>query len=107
MGDFVWLDSPGGWTAMQRWGFGCLVALALPLAARAATLDRVRSEGVLHCGAPVRPALAWPARDDSWNGLEFDLCRAIAVAVLGQDAKIDFHGYGISKTYDAVRDGPD
>jgi general L-amino acid transport system substrate-binding protein len=92
---------------MQRWILGCLITLALPLAAHAATIDRVRSEGVLHCGAPVRPGLAWPARDDSWHGLEFDMCRAIAVAVLGKEAKIDFHGYGLSKTYDAIRNGTD
>ncbi len=90
---------------MMHWRkLAWLALLALPHAAHAATLDRVRSEGVLRCGAPIRPGLAWPAQDSSWHGLTVDLCRAIAAAVLGKDAKIDFHGYALPTSADPARD---
>ena len=62
-------------------------ALALLLltttVASAATADRVRTAGVLHCGGVPRPGLAAPGADGGMAGLEVDLCRAIAAAVIG------------------------
>ncbi len=59
--------------------------------ARAGTvLDRVREAGVVRCGATVRPALAFPGADQRWQGLETDVCRAVAVAVLGSDGRSEF-----------------
>ena len=86
-----------------------LACCALPLAARAgAVLDRVRAEGVVHCGATIRPGLAFPARDGTWHGLEVDVCRAVAVAVLGQRARVEFHAYTQQdSSYDPVRRGGD
>ncbi len=88
-------------------------ALAAWLAAgRAATagdvLDRIRSEGVLRCGGEVRPGLAFPARDGSWQGLEVELCRAMATAVLGRHGRSQFHGYtDAAASFSPVRRGDD
>ena len=86
-----------------------LLAACLPFAAHAGpVLDRVRQSGIVHCGAPVRPGLAIPDRDGNWHGLDVDMCRAVAVAVLGPAAKIDFHPYAsMTRTFDAVRSGQD
>ncbi len=54
-------------------------------------LDRVRQDGVVRCGGTIRPGLAFPAPDGSWHGLEVDLCRAAALAVLGAPGRIEFH----------------
>ncbi len=49
---------------------------------------------MVRCGAAIRPGLAFPAPDRTWRGLEVDLCRAAAVAVLGTDARIEFRSAG-------------
>ena len=87
---------------------GALLALAAPQARAGAVLDRLRQEGVLHCGATIRPGLAFPAADGTWQGLEVELCRAAAVAVLGPGARIAFHGYtDVAASFEPVRQGSD
>jgi len=53
------------------------------------TLARVRAAGVLRCGIDVEEA-EYSTSDDHGNrqGFDADLCRAIAVAVLGRDAQV-------------------
>ncbi len=85
-----------------------LVLLAASAGAgRAATIDRVRDVGVLHCGGAPRPGLAAPADDGNMAGLEVDLCRAIAAAVLGDGAKIEFHPYALNQDFARLRRGDD
>jgi general L-amino acid transport system substrate-binding protein len=52
-------------------------------------LSRVRSAGVLRCGSDVEQA-EYSTSDDHGNRAAFDadLCRAVAVAVLGSNAKV-------------------
>ena len=92
---------------LRRCALACLLTLAAPLPAQAGAIERIRSEGVLHCGGVMRPGLAFPAADGAWHGLEVDFCRAVAVAVLGPQGRPEFHGYGSPRSYDAVRDGSD
>ncbi|MBM3600724.1 MAG: transporter substrate-binding domain-containing protein, partial [Alphaproteobacteria bacterium] len=68
---------------------GAAVAVLLPLAAGAATLDDVKQRGVLHCGtAPNIPGFAFT--DDKGNrvGFDIDLCRAMSAAIFGDANKI-------------------
>lgn len=89
----------------------CLLLLALvlvPVSGRAeSVLDRVRQDGVLHCAGVARPGLAFPGADGAWHGLAVDLCRAVAVAALGPDARIEFRGLYAPASFDAVRRGED
>jgi len=80
---------------------------AQTLPAAAGTLDRIRAEGTLHCGGTVRPGLAFPEPDGKLIGLEVDLCRAVATAVLGPAARVDFHPYLLPASYDTLRHGQD
>ena len=75
--------------------------------ASAGVLDRIRVEGIMHCGGTVRPGLAFPGPDGKLAGLEVDLCRAVGTAVLGPAAKIDFHPYLLPASYDPLRRGQD
>ena len=63
----------------------CMAQIA---AAHETTLARVRAVGVLRCGIDVEEA-EYSTTDDHGNREAFDadLCRAVAVAVLGKDAK--------------------
>jgi len=85
-----------------------LVALALATStASGATIDRVRAAGLLHCGGVPRPGLAFPSRDGGLVGLEVDLCRSIAAAVLGKKARIEFHPYVVGQDFERLRGGED
>ena len=80
--------------------------LLAPLFAHAApTLDQIRQHGVLRCAGVVRPGLAFPGADQAWHGLEIELCRAVAVAALGPDARIEFRGLYAPATFEALRQG--
>ncbi len=84
-----------------------LVSALGATSARAATLDRVRAAGVLHCGAAERAGFADAAEDGRVTGVGVDLCRALTIAVLGPAGQTAFHLYAAPKDYDAVRQGAD
>ena len=91
---------------------GWLLAGILAVASAApawagSVLDRVRAEGIVHCGAGERPGFAWAAADGRIAGLAVDLCRAVAIAVLGSEGRVAFQLYGATRDYDAVRGGAD
>ncbi len=83
------------------------LALCAAAPAGAATMDRVRKDGIVRCGGVIRPGLAFPAADQTWHGLEVDMCQAVAVAVLGADAKIEFHSYALDKDFARLASGAD
>ena len=75
--------------------------------AESGTLARVRADGVLRCGSAIRPGLAFPAVDHSWHGLHVELCHAVAAAVLGEGARVEFNGYALQPDFDRVRTAAD
>lgn len=71
------------------------------------TLEKVRAQGYLQCGSAVRPGLAAVDAADHWSGLEVEICRAVATAVFGADARYAYHKYESDLDYDVARDGCD
>ncbi len=67
-------------------------------------LDRIHGTGVLRCGAAARAGFA-EATAASAAGLGVELCRAVAIAVLGPDATVAVTVLESAKDYDAVRSG--
>ncbi len=74
-----------------------ILPIAVSLAALAAvnvsasTLEEVQARGVLKCG--VTPGLAGfstPNDSGKWEGLDVDLCRAVAAAVFGDAEKVEY-----------------
>ncbi len=63
----------------------------LSTAAGAATLDDVKSKGVLDCGVTTGLA-GFAAPDDSgkWQGFDVDFCRAVSAAVFGNPDKVKY-----------------
>lgn len=86
-----------------------IAASAGPVHAQPAesTIDRVRREGVLRCGSAIRPGLAFPAADQSWNGLLVDICQAVASATIGPGARIDYTGYAPGAAFGRARGADD
>ncbi len=59
------------------------------------------------CGGIVRPGLMFPGDGERWYGLDVDICRAVAAAVLGDAEKIAVHPYLHDADYAAARQGAD
>ena len=70
-----------------------------------AALARIRAAGELRCAGVLRPGLSFPAADGSWHGLDVALCRAVASAVLGPQARIAFRSLYAPSSWQALRDG--
>ena len=91
-----------------------LVACAALLGARAGcvapalagpVLDRVKASNSVACGAEERAGVAQRSEDGTVAGLAVDICRAVAVAVLGPEGRIVFTLMDSGPDFDAVRDG--
>ena len=89
----------------------CLIfatGATVPAAAQArTTLEAVRAQGFVRCAGVERPGLAAPDGNSGWTGLEVDICRAVALAVLGPSARVAYHAYESDRSFDGARDGSD
>ncbi|MEH1843301.1 MAG: hypothetical protein V7L20_32340 [Nostoc sp.] len=70
-------------------------------------IKRVKERNVVRCGSVERTGLATSADPGGWSGLNVDICRAIAAAVLGSSDRIEYHEYETPKDFDAVRNQQD
>lgn len=74
-----------------------------PGARAGSVVERVKARNTVRCGSVERPGLAHETGQGRWSGLEVDVCRAIAAAVLGSSERIEYHVYDTPKDFDAVR----
>jgi general L-amino acid transport system substrate-binding protein len=80
----------------------CLVGLCfstVPASAQS-VVERVKARGVLSCGGVARPGLA-ENDGTGWHGLEIDIGRAVAAAVLGSPDRVEFHAYATDADFAA------
>jgi general L-amino acid transport system substrate-binding protein len=92
----------------RRGVISCALSVFLLFAAplRAATVDDVKSRGRLNCG--VTQGLAgFSSADDQgkWTGLDVDFCRAVAAAVFGDGAKVNFVPLSAKQRFTALQSG--
>jgi general L-amino acid transport system substrate-binding protein len=70
------------------------------------TLQTVRERGVLLCGAsPNAPGFGAPDSRGDWQGIDPDVCRAIAAAVLGDPTKVRFTPLTSQARFAALQSG--
>jgi general L-amino acid transport system substrate-binding protein len=82
-----------------------LFALAAQ-AAHGATLDTVRQRGVVLCGTTTGFAgFSAPDAKGVWHGLDVDLCRAVAAAVLGDANKTKIVPLDAQQRFTALQSG--
>jgi len=82
------------------------LAIGLTVTAQAATLDDVKKRGTLSCG--VSTGLAGFSQKDEkgkWSGLDVDVCRAVAAAVLGDATKVQFKPLTAKERFTALQSG--
>jgi general L-amino acid transport system substrate-binding protein len=88
-----------------------LAAATVAPAHAAGVIDRIRAQGVLRCGAVERPGIAEspPAGPNagSVTGIAVDVCRALAIAVLGPNGRVSFSLYEAPHSFDPLRRGTD
>ena len=72
--------------------FGALTVAGLAAGAAAAgTLDDVKARGKLNCGVTTGlVGFAAPDANGNWDGFDVGVCRAVAAAVLGDPAAVEF-----------------
>ena len=74
--------------------------------AQAATLDDVLSKGFVQCGVSQGlPGFSNPDDKGEWRGLDVDLCRALAAAVLGDANKTKFTPLSSKERFTALTSG--
>ena len=88
---------------------GAMAAAALIGAAPAhagKTLDAIKSRGQLVCG--VNTGLAGFSQADgqgNWSGLDVDVCKAVAAAVLGDPSKVKYVPLTAQQRFTALQSG--
>ncbi len=82
------------------------LALGLSTGAQAGTLEDVQKRGSVSCG--VSTGLAGFSQKDEnggWSGLDVDVCRAVAAAVLGDAAKVQYKPLTAKERFTALQSG--
>jgi general L-amino acid transport system substrate-binding protein len=95
---------------MTKTWLGALAGLALAAlsgtAQAGATLDGVKQRGVLACGVNVGVAgFSLPDSQGVWRGMDADLCRGVAAAVLGDPNKVRFVPLTAVQRFTALQSG--
>jgi general L-amino acid transport system substrate-binding protein len=74
--------------------------------ASAATMDDVKKKGFVQCGVSQGvPGFSNPDANDNWTGIDVDVCRAVAAAVLGDATKVKFTPLTAKERFIALQSG--
>ncbi|ODS24654.1 amino acid ABC transporter substrate-binding protein [Candidatus Endobugula sertula] len=82
------------------------LAIGLTISAQAGTLEDVKKRGTLSCG--VSTGLAGFSQKDEkgvWSGLDVDVCRSVAAAVLGDASKVQYKPLTAKERFTALQSG--
>jgi len=81
-------------------------ALAMSTAAYADTMEDVISKGFIQCGVSQGlPGFSNPDESGNWTGIDVDVCRAVAAAVLGDASKVKFTPLSAKERFTALQSG--
>lgn len=92
---------------LRAFAFGLsMAALAVPTLAQADTLDIVKKRGHVECGVTTGFAgFSAPNDKGEWEGLDIDVCRAVAAAVLGDASKFKAVPLNSQQRFTALQSG--
>ncbi len=81
-----------------------IASILLVQSAAAGTLDRVRARGKLICGvSDGLPGFSERDKAGQWRGFDVDFCKAVAAAVLGDTAKVDYRALTADDRFAALK----
>ncbi|PMR68037.1 amino acid ABC transporter substrate-binding protein [Halomonas heilongjiangensis] len=82
------------------------VALGTASVASAATLDDTRNRGAVQCGvSDGLPGFSAPDDQGEWQGLDVDVCRAVAAAVFGDAEAVRYISLNAVERFTALQSG--
>jgi general L-amino acid transport system substrate-binding protein len=85
---------------------GATLLFAAVQGAQAATVDTVRSRGFVQCGTTTGFAgFSAPDAKGNWQGLDVDVCRAVAAAVFGDATKFKVVPLNSQQRFTALQSG--
>ncbi len=83
-----------------------LAALAAAPAHAGKTLDEIRSRGMVACGVNTGlPGFSQADSQGNWSGIDVDVCRAVAAAVLGDPSKVKWVPLNAQQRFTALQSG--
>lgn len=83
-----------------------VLAFAMSSVASAGTLDDVKKKGHVSCGVSTGlPGFSNPDAKGNWAGIDVDVCRAVAAAVLGDASKVKFTPLTAKERFTALASG--
>ena len=89
-----------------KYAVGAVVMLAGVQLAHADTLDVVKKRGFVQCGVTTGFAgFSAPDAKGNWQGLDIDMCRAVAAAVLGDASKFKAVPLNSQQRFTALQSG--
>ena len=75
-------------------------------AATAGTVDDVKKKGFVQCGVSQGlPGFSSPDQSGNWSGIDVDVCRAVAAAVLGDAGKVKYTPLSAKERFTALQSG--
>ena len=81
--------------------------IAVQEARAGATVDAVKAKDFVQCGVNVSglPGFAEVDSANNWSGLDIDLCRAVAAALLGDATKVKYTPLNAKERFTALQSG--
>lgn len=68
------------------------------------TLAKVKKQDMVYCGVSTGlPGFSEPDRDEKWHGLDVDVCKAVAAAVLGDAKKVKYISLTAKERFQALQ----
>ena len=82
------------------------ILATITFSVQAGTLEDVQKKGHLSCGVSIgTPGFSSPDSGGNWSGMDVDVCRAIAAAVLGNAKKVRFVPLTAKERFIALQSG--
>jgi general L-amino acid transport system substrate-binding protein len=80
--------------------------LAVAGVAQSGTLEDVKGKGFVQCGVSQGlPGFSNPDEQGNWTGIDVDMCRAVAAAVLGDASKVKYSPLSAKERFTALQSG--
>ena len=85
---------------------GAAIAALIAAPAAAQTLDEIKSRGAVQCGVSQGlPGFSNPDDAGEWEGLDVELCRAVAAAIFGDAKAVKFTPLSAKERFTALSSG--
>lgn len=101
-------DTTGKFMIKHKWPAIAvlLVTFFITGLGHALTKDEVEKRGFLQCGVSTGiPGFSVPDEKGNWSGMDVDICRAVAAAVLGDSHKVKFIPLADDERFTALQAG--